>query len=224
MMARMRERVGCGSRMGRRFCIPQSTVHSLQSTCHAGFTLLEVLVSMSILMVIVLMMATLFGQSTTAWDQGINQAKLGLKGRAVMSMMQNELSQAVCDDELPCDFQPKSFTIYILADEPESSGDPRLVKEVTYSAPGSVLRRTEKTVVRGADPYGVYGATASAPLLTNVVSFSVNWPGGNSTTNLPAWVELNLVLTETMGETAGIKVSSGGRDGPASTNDNINTW
>jgi type II secretory pathway pseudopilin PulG len=211
---------------GRRFCIPPSTVHRLQSTSHAGFTLLEVLVSMSILMMIVLMMATLFGQSTTAWDQGINQAKLGLKGRAVMRMMQNDLSQAVADEMLPCSFSDSSFEVYVLTD---AEADMRTLKGVKYWMGGSGLERGEVEFdIDNPPPYGQLPGVSTGPTLLKseeVDKFRVTRPpGGPYTTNLPAWVELELVLKETMGQTAGIKVWSGGRDGSASTNDNINTW
>ena len=47
----------------------------------SGFTLLEILVAMAILMVLVLMMSTLFHQSTIAWDSGLRQAEMSMQAR-----------------------------------------------------------------------------------------------------------------------------------------------
>ncbi len=235
VMARMREQVGCGSRRGSRLSLLQSTVHSLQSTSSAGFTLLEVLVAMGILMMIVMMMATLFSQSTTAWDRGISGAKMSLKGRAVMRMIQHEFAQAVADggitildapDGLECDIEDgESGFIFWMAGD--LSGDGRMFRRIEYWKSGTDLIR-EETSLDDNDTPGQYGAMLSpkqSQLLNNVASFEIRTPGGSAyTTNLPAWVDIKLVLTETVGEVAGIGVWSEGRDGSASTNDNINTW
>ena len=60
-----------------------------------GFTLIELLVSMGILMIIVLMLANLFQQSTRAYDVGMRNTDIGLEARAIMNLIQRELSMAL---------------------------------------------------------------------------------------------------------------------------------
>ncbi len=62
-----------------------------------GFTLIELLVAMGILMMIVLMLANLFQQSTRAWNAGLHQTALGLEARAVINMIQRDVSMALPD-------------------------------------------------------------------------------------------------------------------------------
>jgi len=185
--------------------------------------LLEVLVAMSILMMIVMMMATLFSQSTTAWDRGIDSAKLSLKGRAVMRMIQHDLSQAVADgspeleEALECDFRSRRpwFSVCTLA---QTNGIDRVTKWVEYRLSGQKkLVRTEVQLERAGTPdapfYANDKAPDEAPLVDGVDAFIVTLPpGGPYTTNLPAWVDLKLVFSEDVGESAGIKVWSIGRD------------
>jgi len=195
-----------------------------------GFTLLEVLVAMSILMMIVMMMATLFSQSTTAWDRGIDSAKLSLKGRAVMRMMQHDLSQAIADGgldrALECNFGSSSFEVCTVG-QAEDDTD-RVTRWVRYELSGAKLRRSEvplKAVRPAGTPnYANDGAMVRADLVDGVTSFSVTVPpGGPYTTNLPAWDDLKLVFSEKVGESAGITVWSIGRDDTSDTKDDIST-
>jgi len=195
-----------------------------------GFTLLEVLVAMSILMMIVMMMATLFSQSTTAWDRGIDSAKLSLKGRAVMRMMQHDLSQAVADgglgQALECQFGGSSFEVCTVGQSDDDTD--RVIRWVRYELSGGTLKRSEVPleVARpaGTPNYADDGTMVSADIVKGVSAFSVTVPpGGPYTTNLPAWVDLKLVFSEKVGESAGITVWSIGRDDTSDTGDDITT-
>ena len=65
-----------------------------------GFSLLEILVAMSILVIIIMMMSGVFHQSRIAWDTGLRKARMNMGGRAVVDFMSRELSQAIADDML----------------------------------------------------------------------------------------------------------------------------
>jgi prepilin-type N-terminal cleavage/methylation domain-containing protein len=63
-----------------------------------GFTLLEVMVSVSILVLIVLMMATFFTQASNAWERGTKRSQEAQIGRVVMDFLMQDLSQVIADD------------------------------------------------------------------------------------------------------------------------------
>jgi len=108
----------------------RSSVFSLQSTVssRAAFTLIELLVAMGILMVIVLMMANLFQQSTRAWDAGMRQTGAGLEARAVIGMLQQELSQAVADTNMSFSASGNSLDFWTLGDLTGTNREPRRVR------------------------------------------------------------------------------------------------
>lgn len=66
----------------------------------SGFTIIELLAAMSILVFIVLMMTRVFSDATSAWTLGAERITTATEGRAVMDFMVNELTQAVADEDL----------------------------------------------------------------------------------------------------------------------------
>jgi len=60
-----------------------------------GFTLLEVLVAMTILMILVIMVANMFSQATNATNSGTERAEVETAGRAALGFMSMKLSQAI---------------------------------------------------------------------------------------------------------------------------------
>ena len=71
-----------------------------------GFSLLELLCAMAILMVIVLMISTIFAESDKTWTLGTNRADNNATGRAAVNMMANDLQYAVADNVLGFKMQP----------------------------------------------------------------------------------------------------------------------
>lgn len=63
----------------------------------AGFTFLEILVAMLILVLIVLMTSRLFQQMTEVWDTGTERADLNMTSRALLDFIVRDLSEAVWD-------------------------------------------------------------------------------------------------------------------------------
>jgi hypothetical protein len=187
-------------------------------------------------MVIVLMMATLFGQSTAAWDVGTNSARLGLKGRAVMQMMQHDLSRAVAADDvggaLRCEFQADSFAVCIF-EEPEVGSTQRVATVVEYWRNGSELRRTTTRQLPTASGSYSSDGTPSPPfvtlldeLVTGPDSFVVELPSGvpyGTSGDLPPWVRISFELTADVAGVSAVQVMSKGRD-LADSLDDITTW
>lgn len=66
----------------------------------AGFSLIELLAAMAILMVIVVMMTTIFSNSDRVWNLGTGRANNCSDGRAAMNLMAHDLEYAVADDIL----------------------------------------------------------------------------------------------------------------------------
>ena len=202
-------------------------------TSDRGFTLLEVLVAMGILMLIVLMMATLFHSSTAAWTSGLRQTEMSIQARSVISLIQRDVSQAVVDGsvyELDCRFEDERIDVFIPGGIDNTN---RVFRKVSYELSGDVIRRREWIVnTDGGREYGdpPRATGAAADLIGNVDEFIVTVPqGGPYTTNLPAWVGIELTLSQTAESGSGFKVFSMGRDGqvnpPGSPDDDdVRTW
>jgi len=65
-----------------------------------GFSLIELLAAVAILMMIVGMMAMLFGESNRSWTLGTNRAENNNAGRAALQLLTDDLQYAVADDVL----------------------------------------------------------------------------------------------------------------------------
>jgi type II secretory pathway pseudopilin PulG len=77
--------------------VPVCMEHDGQSGRTGGFSLLELLCAMAILMIIVLMISTIFAESDKTWTLGTNRAENNATGRAAVNMMANDLEYAVAD-------------------------------------------------------------------------------------------------------------------------------
>ena len=71
---------------------------SLQRSRRRGFTLIEIMAAMAILMIIVLVLGNIFTDSTRIWKQGTKRAYDLGEGRAVMDFLVRELSQSFADE------------------------------------------------------------------------------------------------------------------------------
>jgi len=63
-----------------------------------GFTLLELLVAISILSIIVVAVAKLFEQSTVAWDRGTRRAESMMIGRAIVDHLATKAALATSNE------------------------------------------------------------------------------------------------------------------------------
>jgi prepilin-type N-terminal cleavage/methylation domain-containing protein len=186
-----------------------------------GFTLLEILVAMSILVVIVLLLTQMFHQSSIAWDSGMRKVDLNMETRAVLSAMTLELTQAVGDDVLQLNMTDDSTEVlFHTLKKPTSTN--RAVERVFYQWSGDgLLRQTRKIQPQAA--YATLLPSQQSTFLTNVVDVRFKVPvGGPYITNLPPWLDV-LVVTRREGESRMVTVKSCGRDGISGTEDDIST-
>jgi prepilin-type N-terminal cleavage/methylation domain-containing protein len=190
-----------------------------------GFTLVEVLVAMVILMVIVLMMANLMRHTSNAWEVGMRNVGVSLEGRTALDLMGRELSAGVMDEMLSdgsiANLSP-SFSFYLMGD-PDTGSTNRAARLVSYQFSGGVITRSETPLDVANYPMQQGLSGPALPILDGIASFELQAPGGLHTTNMPAWVDLRLELEPTGAANATVKVWSQGRR-PADTNGWIQSW
>ena len=193
-----------------------------------GFTLVEVLVAMTILMVIVLMMANLMRHSSNAWDVGLRNVGMSMEGRTALDLMGRELSAGVMDELLsegsivPGE-DSLSFSFYVLGNTADGS---RAARWVSYDVAGGVVTRSEVPVATNNYPWLSTTPVVPQDLIDGIKGFKLLTPGGASfTTNMPAWVDLWLELEPTRAENATVKVWSYARDETRlDTNQWVRSW
>ncbi|MFC1462345.1 type II secretion system protein J [Verrucomicrobiota bacterium] len=184
----------------------------------SAFTLIEVLVAMTIMVAIVLMLSSVFHQMTTSWDVGTRKTHVNMQGRAVVDFMAQELSHAVADGVVPCDIGSvgNDIVFYTL-----NSSSNRALTRVNYFKQGSKLRRKIARIAID-QPYFPTAPLQQGDvgtLLTGVESIQFQAPG-NFTTNLPPWVNIVLELRQDERVTA-VSGRCRGRDGVMGTPDDI---
>jgi len=64
----------------------------------AGFTVIELLASMTVLIFVVMMMTRIFTETTGIWARGAKQIQSAVEGRVIMDFIVKEMTQAVADD------------------------------------------------------------------------------------------------------------------------------
>jgi prepilin-type N-terminal cleavage/methylation domain-containing protein len=152
--------------------------------CHAGFSLIEVLVSMTVLVVIIVMVTGMFRDASEAWDMGTQRAEMNTAARAAVEYITRELSCAVAgsiQDSAGAIKKIKKFKIGI-----DENGVPNTLSFVALSGEDGVrsLRgirfKYELHQIRAChdtgtfDPYNTSEWSSYpgvAPLITNVWRF-----------------------------------------------------
>ncbi len=77
-----------------------------------GFTLIEVLVAMSIVVLIVIMLSRVFTETTNIWNLGGKRIYAATEGRVVMDFLVRELTQAIADENVSFKLNSDDDTIY----------------------------------------------------------------------------------------------------------------
>ena len=136
----------------RRF---RSVSRTVAVAGRSGFSLIEVMVAMTILAVIVVMTAVVFQQSSLAWRRGTRSAEGNMTLRALIGVIQRELTQAVDarefweDDQvhpqIHFDVTPSTVQFVILASDVENAST-RAPRLILYSYAGGGLTRVETEI------------------------------------------------------------------------------
>ncbi|MBN1268793.1 MAG: prepilin-type N-terminal cleavage/methylation domain-containing protein [Kiritimatiellae bacterium] len=111
-----------------------------------GFTLVEVLAAMAVLLILVMMVGRIFRDSSTIWSLGMRRAQDNMQARAALDFMARELAQAIADEDIGFMLDSYDTLVYgdathdwyndalyfvTLARDP-TNGDPRAATEVKY--------------------------------------------------------------------------------------------
>lgn len=221
-------------------------------TRHTGFSLIEVLVAMTILSVIVLIMASVFKQTGIAWNLGARRSKAQANVRAAMGIISRDIGMAVdpnfflppknsangsSSTSAPSketeffkdqDFSDNNITFYILRpiDDPDDQQTTRELMKIEYSASGSNLKRKE-SVLRGTS----WSQTSSTDfdLGSGSISFecskSVDQQGAPSAGFQAGYITVIMKPEDPPTiDDYDIGIGSCGPDGEWGTDDDITTW
>ncbi|MFO7936456.1 MAG: prepilin-type N-terminal cleavage/methylation domain-containing protein [Kiritimatiellia bacterium] len=220
-------------------------VMHLRSNRKAGFSMIEVLVAATILMVIVMMLGMLFQQTGIAWRVGLRRADAFTQVRSLVGAIQRDAAKAVdenaIDDEVrnklggSQQFDGSTISFYTLDStgfELRDDGTPDLTKPrrsvsfITYNTSGN---RTEtylnadgstKDVVTQVRDFAVR-VNADAPTTTLDRFKCVD--GLAEASGLPLFIYSKAKVVS-QGYALDVGAESAGPDGKWNTDDDIRTW
>ncbi len=203
----------------------------------AGFSMIEVLVASSILVVIVMLLAMLFQHTSHAWRVGVRRADVYMQIRSAIGAIQRDTAAAVdersLDPEVVAQLGGGSqkfngpLQFYTLTG---TGANPALRSPtyVSYSASGS---RTETKLL----PSGSKQTKNSNVLdfiqrtggknrpVTTIQGFTPVYPSGAGANGLPLYVVVKARVTSS-GNALEIGAASAGPDKTWNTKDDIQTW
>ncbi len=125
-------------------------MHNKQTTNKAGFSLIELLSAIAVLMLIMVMLSMLFAESSRSWDVGTSRAENNSWGRAVLNMIAHDLQYSVaCSNKVrdldlvlsfymaPDRYSFKSYgmensEICFVSMQHDSTSSPRTAREFHY--------------------------------------------------------------------------------------------
>jgi type II secretory pathway pseudopilin PulG len=115
-----------------------------------GFSLIEVMVATTVLMIIVLMVAMVFQQSSGAWSGGTRRANSEMTLRSVLGQMQREMIEAVdardfsntVSTTYANTFTPDQADFIAILGDPADAVNARVPYHIIYDWDGSFITRT----------------------------------------------------------------------------------
>jgi len=210
----------------------------------AGFSMIEVLVAATILIVIVMMLGMLFQQTSLAWRTGTRRADSFMQVRSAVGAIQRDAAAAVDARFLPQNYatEPQKFSSFPLlfytltgaveVDKDDNTTYNRSLKKITYDSAGN---RTE-TTLQGS---GSWGTPKRSNVLTfaerqssknrpsvslqNLVADYGKGPDGLDSDGLPLFLTF-LSRVTSAGYSLDIGAWSYGPDRKPNTKDDIKTW
>ena len=221
---------------------------NLQNNKQSGFSMIEVLVAATILVVIVMMLGMLFQQTGIAWRVGVRRADAFSQVRSLIGAIQRDAAKAVDEDAIDDDvrnllgggnqnFSGSDLSFYTLdaggfhindSGLPNYSKPKRSVSHITYTTAG---KRTETFLIAGGTTETVdtnvrdfatrVGSTTTPS--TTLDGFDPVWGPGGSGNGLPLFVKMKAKVTS-QGYTLDIGAESAGPDRTWNTDDDIRTW
>lgn len=198
----------------------------------AAFSLIEVLVATTVLMIIVLMVAMVFQQGTWSWTAGTRRADTQMTLRTVLGAIQRDLVDAVdaraygLENSFP-EVSGSFIGFVAMNGRPTANGLTRAPQRIEYSfADGTVTRfATPVLFVNGKWEAGDAGA-ADPPTVLNgsrrlkACTFTSVYAPGSDKLDLPVRVEIE-GRVKSEGKDALVQARSLGRDRTRGTKDDI---
>jgi len=213
----------------------------------AGFSMVEVLVASSIMVVIVMLLGMLFQQTSLAWRTGVKRADGFVQIRSAIGAIQRDAAAAVDARYLPKELRAqlgdgsakgdqlfigsslKFYTLTGTGFDDKKITPFRALTHVTYDttgkrtesilkADGSTETKPSSNVSKVAERVG----NKNAPV-TQFYNFNAEYGTGQPQEGLPLFVTLSADVT-TMGNSLEIGAESAGPDGIWGNKDDIKTW
>ena len=208
----------------RRGRWPRSPV--LQPSARAGFSLLEILLAVTVLIVIVMIISLVFQQAHNAWGAGTRKAGAETTLRSIMGVIEHDLTLAVDDaafggslNSFPTPGASTASIEFVMLD-----GTNRLPQVVLYNFSGGDLTRSTIPLIPGSSPTNWVQGTQSAGVTLNggqplnICTFSV--PSGTTSVGLPLRLEIETHVLK-QGSFSIVSGWSEGRNRPGHPEDKI---
>ncbi|OGV63724.1 MAG: hypothetical protein A2498_03905 [Lentisphaerae bacterium RIFOXYC12_FULL_60_16] len=195
-----------------------------------GFTLIEILVAVVILVLIVLMMSTLFHQSAIAWDSGSRKVEGNVQARCLLALITRELVHAVSDGDVFDDTGmvngANKITFFTLEDP--AGNLMRVAKEVTFSLSGGTITRSERRMNLTYNGWDDKNSTNDMTIMKNATDLRFYMSGIRPPDAPPPWVRVELTMTR-QDDVSSVGARSFGPDGKqdlpnALNKDDIVSW
>ena len=134
-----------------------------------AFTLIELLVAMAILLILVGIIGQIFQQANIAWNTGLKNVEMTMKGRSVADMIAQELSQAIATNTGDFKIDGGGAVFYKLSDA-TASNNYSAISQITYGWSGSSVTRDGVELADGINKVQVdyTPGTPAVPLPTYV--------------------------------------------------------
>lgn len=205
----------------------------------AGFSMVEVLVASTILIVIVMLLSMLFQQTSLAWRTGVKRADGFIGIRAALGAIQRDASAMIDIRNVPVDlrngnqeFSSSSLKFYtlntaIFLDDKTKSMPLRALRYITYSKGmrseyALDANNTWQQIGSVSDVTKVAERTGNKNSAVPVID-AFEFKNGPNASEIPLYLTIDAHVT-TVGYSLDIGAASAGPDKVWDTKDDIRTW
>ena len=196
-----------------------------------GFSLIEVMVATTILMIIVIMVGNIFRHSTSAWETGYSTAEGASGVRSVLGTVERELSQAIDGRAYglsdPVVVSGNSIEFYRYSEPIKNGSTDRELQKIKYTfGKNNVTRSLNGKSVTLFSKQASVGGNSETDVDFDVGCIEIEESDLNLNSELKGkgwtvpsvWVRARIVRTSSF---AGMEARSYGPDGKKDTEDDI---
>jgi prepilin-type N-terminal cleavage/methylation domain-containing protein len=200
----------------------KSRLHKVFETDREGFTLIEVMVAITIFAMIILMTSTVFHQATVARDTGMRKGDGSMMARAALGYMADQMHSAVWDNDRfevgSCKMGDQSasgtaFAIFPRLDAVPETGQ-RGIRLVQFTEENEELQMSIWNMDSNDYRNFNVGSTPDEGriLMTNVTHLSFHSIGGSGWNRLPSAIRMTIGVRR-ITDVSGIGARSFGPNG-----------